>query len=409
MKDDHNGSHGRSGRPEGLRPAIPNDDPDLLAAFGAPRDSRKPLPKADRTPPDDAAPLRYAPEERALALGTRGQCLPTGLPTLDEATRGGPRVGSFGVLGGAPGAGKTTLLCQVALYRLEAGDHVVLLAADESPDGLLIRLGQLLGIDREALERGEPEARTTLARALRAYSPRLELLDVADGWTVEDAADALVMAAGEGPKFLGVDSIQTARALGTDTADGPRARADAVVHALKRAARLGVFVLTTSELARGAYRSNDPTQRTNSLASFKESGSVEYGVDFALVLRSVSGEADLVEVEVAKNRLGSKPEFRLRLDRTRALFSEEATLRADPVAEREAKLLRDRAALREAVLAAVRQSPPVRTKDAVCLRVPRDRGAVWRMLSALVGEGVVVVAGDVYRVAPNTVKGNTNS
>lgn len=394
MRDYWNGSNGRPEGPEGLRPAIPNDDPDVLTAFGAP------LPGVERAPPTDAAtPLRCSPEERALALGARGQCLPTGLPTLDEATRGGPRVGSFGVLGGAPGAGKTTLLCQVALYRLEAGDHVVLLAADESPDGLLIRLGQLLGIDREALEQGEPEARTALARALRAYSPRLELLDVADGWTVEDTADSLVMAAGEGPKFLGVDSIQTARALGTDTAEGPRARADAVVHALKRAARLGAFVLATSELARGAYRSNDPTQRTNSLAAFKESGSVEYGVDFALVLRTVTGEADLVDCELAKNRLGARPEFRLRLDRVRALFSEEGKPAEDPAASKEAKLLRERAALREAVLVAARQAPLVRTKDALCLRVPRDRGAVWRMVTALEGEGVLIKVAEVYRVA----------
>jgi KaiC/GvpD/RAD55 family RecA-like ATPase len=308
-------------------------------------------------------------------------------------------VGSFGVLGGAPGSGKTTLLCQIALYRLEAGDHVVLLAADESPDGLLIRLGQLLGLDREALEQGEPEARRALATALRTYSPRLELLDVADGWTIEDAADSLMITAGESPKFLGVDSIQTARALGTDTADGPRARADAVVHALKGAARHGIFVLATSELARGAYRSNDPAQRSNSLASFKESGSVEYGVDFALVLRSVSGEADLVDVEVAKNRLGSKPEFRLRLDRTRALFREEGAVQVDPGAEREARLLRERAALREAVLTAVRKPPALAGREALCERVPRRRLEVARMLRVLIEEGAVVQRAGAWRVA----------
>jgi hypothetical protein len=171
------------------------------------------------------------------------------------------------------------------------------------------------------------------------------------------------------------------------------------VHALKRAARLGVFVLATSELARGAYRSNDPTQRTTSLASFKESGSVEYGVDFALVLRSVTGEADLVDVEIAKNRLGAKLEFRLRLDRVRALFSEESAPKVDLAAEREERLTRERAVLREAVLAAVRQSPPLAGKEALCMRVRHNRVTTWRMLSALIEEGVVVLQAGAYRVA----------
>jgi len=314
-------------------------------------------------------------------------------------------VGSFGVLGGAPGTGKTTLLCQVALHRLEAGDYVTLLAADEGPDGLLIRIGQLLGFDREALEQGDPEAREALALALEAYGARLELLDVADGWTLEEATDRLVVLAGSTPAFLGVDSIQTARAFGTDAAEGPRARADAVVHALKGAARRGVFVLATSELARGAYRSNDPTQRTHSLASFKESGSVEYGVDFALVLRSVTGEANLVDVEVAKNRLGPKPEFRLRLDHTRALFSEEGRPAEDSGAAQATKLLRDRAALREAVLATIRKNPTLRSKDAVCEAVPRRAKPVRDCLGVLLEEGRVVLTEGGYRVVESVENG----
>jgi len=308
-------------------------------------------------------------------------------------------VGSFGVLGGAPGAGKTTLLCQVALHRLEAGDSVTLLAADEGPDGLLIRLGQLLGFDREALEQGDPAVREAFAGALEAYGERLELLDVADGWTLEEATDRLVLLAGSTPAFLGVDSIQTARAFGTDAAEGPRARADAVVHALKGAARRGVFVLATSELARGAYRSNDPSQRTTSLASFKESGSVEYGVDFALVLRSVTGEADLVDVEVAKNRLGSKPEFRLRLDRARALFTEEdKPAKVDREAQRSARIIRERAALREAVLATIRHNPSLTSKRQVLAAVPKREPAVLNALNLLLEQGHVTLTDGGFRV-----------
>jgi hypothetical protein len=310
-------------------------------------------------------------------------------------------VGSFGVLGGAPGAGKTTLLCQVALHRLVAGDYVTLLAADEGPDGLLIRLGQLLGFDREALEQGDPEAREALAVALEAYSERLELLDVADGWTLEEATDRLVTLAGSSPAFLGVDSIQTARAFGTDGAEGPRARADAVVHALKGAARRSVFVLATSELARGAYRSNDPAQRTTSLASFKESGSVEYGVDFALVLRSATGEADLVDVEIAKNRLGSKPEFRLRLDRTRALFREEGKpAEVDREAERDAATRAHLAKLQGRILATVRTNPTLTSANAIARAVgPGRRTAMLDAIAGLLEQGHLEQRPGGWRVA----------
>src|SRR4051794_19174673 len=44
--------------------------------------------------------------ERAANLGVRGQRLPTGLATLDQATRGGPLTGRVISIGGAPGAGK---------------------------------------------------------------------------------------------------------------------------------------------------------------------------------------------------------------------------------------------------------------------------------------------------------------
>jgi hypothetical protein len=280
-------------------------------------------------------------------------------------------------------------LCQLALYRLAAGDHVVLLAADESPQGLALRLGQLLGYDRDVLEGGDT---ADAEAALDAYGDQLWILDGAE-WTVE-AATLLLPPGG----VLLADSIQTLRAAGTEGAE-PRARVDAIVHALKGATRSGLLVLATCELARGAYRSNDPAQRTNSLAAFKESGSVEYGMDGALVLRTVSGEPDLVDVEVVKNRLGSKPEFRLRLDRMRALFTEEDKPAEDLVAKREAKLLRDRAALREAVLTAVRQPPALAGREALCARVPRQRTAVWQCLAGLIEEGAVVLRAGAYRVA----------
>jgi hypothetical protein len=160
-------------------------------------------------------------------------------------------------------------------------------------------------------------------------------------------------------------------------------------------------VFATCELNRGSYRTSDPVARVADLAAFKESGGIEYGASVALVLRSVKDEPDLVDVAFAKNRLGPRPEFRLRLDRTRAVFTETGgtPTEADHAAVQAAKLTAERARLREAVLAAVRKAPPVHTKDALCLRVPHRRTTVWPMLTALEDEGVLVKVGGVYRVA----------
>jgi KaiC/GvpD/RAD55 family RecA-like ATPase len=357
--------------------SVPNDHPDVLAAFGAP------VPEGPLQP---SAVLR--------AAGARGPRIPTGLGTLDTACRGGLCAGSLWVFGGAPGAGKTTLLCQLALYRLAAGDHVVLLAADESPQGLALRLGQLLGYDRNALESGDT---TDAEAALDAYGDRLWILDGAE-WTVEAAA--LLLPPGG---VLLVDSIQTLRAAGTEGAE-PRARVDAVVHALKSATRIGLLVLATCELARGAYRSNDPTQRINSLAAFKESGSVEYGMDGALVLRTISGEPDLVDVEVVKNRLGSRPEFRLRLDRARALLSEVPRPNApDLEAARDGAARARLSALEERILATVRAYPALTSANAIARTVgPGRRSAVLDAIAGLLEQGRLEQRPGGWRVAvPN--------
>jgi hypothetical protein len=223
------------------------------------------------------------------------------------------------------------------------------------------------------------------------------ILDGAE-WTVEAAA--LLLPPGG---VLLADSIQTLRAAGTEGAE-PRARVDAVVHALKSATRIGLLVLATCELARGAYRSNDPAQRTNSLAAFKESGSVEYGMDGALVLRTVSGEPDLVDVEVVKNRLGSRPEFRLRLDRSRALFNEEGRpAEVDRDAERDAAARARLAKWEARILAVVRADSKLKNPTAIVRAVgPGNRNAVFEAIEALTDAGRLEKGSEGYRVVVPT-------
>jgi KaiC/GvpD/RAD55 family RecA-like ATPase len=230
------------------------------------------------------------PTERARHIGGTGTRLPTGIETLDRATRGGPSSGKLLVIGGAPGAGKTTLVVQVGRHYTQQGHAVAILAADEDADGLLIRWGQSEGIERDTLEMGMEESRARLAELL-ADKPKLLLVDAdEDGATVEDVAERLAEIAAGGVGVLILDSIQTLRTRRSETADSPRARIDEVIATLKRAAKeRGFLVLATCELSRGAYRSQNAADRIDDLAAFKESGGIEYGATTLLVLRSVKG------------------------------------------------------------------------------------------------------------------------
>lgn len=346
-------------------------------------------------------PKWRTPPDRARTLGGQGQRLELAIPALNTCTRGGPRTGKLVVVGGAPGAGKTTLCVQLVLALARAGVLVGILAADEEADGLLIRIGQQLGLQREQLEDGVPDARAALARYLEQI-PDLVLVDAEeDTASVEDVSVGLTRRRrADQPSVLLVDSIQTVRAAGTDAALTDKKRIDLVMAALKRAAKVdGHLVVATSELNRGAYRSSTASENTVGLAAFKESGGVEFGASLALVLRSVKDD-DAVDGEVVKNRLGGAlPEFRLTLDRRRALFVEVEKPDVDEMTERR---VRGMATARQKVLNVIRkQIDPLRTKEAIWNRSGISRTSCWKVLKELLAEGSVAVVEGVYREVKN--------
>ena len=273
------------------------------------------------------------PAQRARRLG-RAIHIPTGFPTFDQATRGGWCLEGIAVLGGAPGAGKTSLLTQLARRWAKQGIPTSILAADEAGDGLLIRIGQAMGFDRDKLEAGDAIVREDFARKLETDLSDLVLVDAGeDGVYLEDVVEELCTRATARPAVLLVDSIQTIRAQGTDEADGPRPRVNAVMDGLKAAARRGLLVVATSELSRAAYRSRDVKDRIDDLAAFKESGGVEYGTPFAMVLRRLRDDPGIVEASIAKNRWGAHLTARLKLDYPTASFGEvPGTVGASPFA-----------------------------------------------------------------------------
>lgn len=256
-------------------------------------------------------------------LAPRGPRLTTGIRTLDAAHRGGFLPGRFVIVGGAPGAGKTSLTVALAVKWALEGTHVSVLAADEPALGLLVRVGQILGLAREGIEDGDPGARKALREAVCRIES-LKILDADAGAATVESAAALLRPE-RGPAVLVVDSLQTARAAGSADAETPRARVESVLAACKAIARRGVTVVATSELARGAYRSRDAAERTDDLAAGKESGAIEYAAASLLVLRSVPDLKGQIDVTIPKNRGGDKTPFRLVMNFERATLHETAT------------------------------------------------------------------------------------
>lgn len=304
------------------------------------------LHRAGKLPVDPfAVAVPYAPPEQSTAdekpplvlvadrvrqLVTLGEPhrIQTGLGWIDHITGGGLMVGKLiNAIGGAPNAGKTSLMVQIAHNASRAGVPVAIHAADEAAEGIIIRIGQALGFAQEDLERRDPHALAALAGRLEGL-PLLILDQDLDEVDVEGAAARLAALAeekGAPSALLCVDSIQKARACGTDKAKDQRSRAETVVASLKRiGAHHSFAIVATSELSRGAYR--NAKDRIAALAAFKDSGDIEYAARLALVLQSVPGEAGkLVDVDVPKNKAGriegDEAGFRMRLDRARCTYA----------------------------------------------------------------------------------------
>jgi KaiC/GvpD/RAD55 family RecA-like ATPase len=358
------------------------------------------------TAPAPARTPRRTLAERYGGLVSQGPQIPTGMRTLDRLTRGGPRVGKLVLLGGAPGACKTALATQLACTWALAGVPVTFLAFDEEADAVAIRIGQAGGQAREHLEAGVAHA--VRAAAARAAGPlaALELVDGEDdGATIEDAAEALRARAGAGPAVLVVDSLQTA-AIRTRAKESRREEIDARVGALKSAAKSGLLVVATTELARGSYRSKNSAEQIDDLAAAKESGGIEYAASMLLVLRSVPGTPDLVDVTVPKNRLGpERAPWRFRLDFDRATVAEVDRPEEVTPAQHFEQV---RVAVLTAVRLAAEAGKPHTSGTAVAREVKGRKAEVLEALRELTAAGEIITAlGGAIRPAKGVGSGNT--
>jgi len=247
----------------------------------------------------------------------------TGIAPLDELCRGGLPIPWRVMIVGAPSAAKTGLATviadSIARRASEAGLCVGILAVDEEPEDINVRLAQIAGF---TVEQAEVRAPKTLVRMAEKLKPvRIRLYDAS--WTIEAAGMNLAAWAHREKRraaFI-IDSIQAASSnLGAEREaewNSPRAIVEANVKAMRGVAtEHRMLVAATSEANRASYRTNDGRgNETNDLAAGAESRAIEFGAQTQLMLRVVAN--GVIHVRVAKNRRALTGEFWLRLDRER--------------------------------------------------------------------------------------------
>jgi hypothetical protein len=342
---------------------------------GQPRD------KAPKSPSEILRTFQEAP--RAL--------LRTGLSPLDERVRGGAglRFGTAIALPGAPDTGKTSVAVQIADNASDGGFGVVYLAADnEGAEDIAIRLAQRRGISRDALDRGDVDARNAAADALRDCHVVID-----ERATVTEAASSLRV-----PGVIVADSLQrlAGRRMLADPkkTDNIRGAVDSVIAECTDATKQGHLVIMVSETGRGHYRAKRPEDRIDAMAAGKESGSIEFASIVQIVLSSEKGKPTAL-AEVTKNKAGQgRFTFRISVDRTTSIVTAE-DVGLDDFFESAAASRRQ--AVRERVLAAVCQGG-CKSASEIYRRAKGTKTEVLAIVADLERDGVIASVSGMFSI-----------
>ena len=193
---------------------------------------------------------------------------------------------------GAPSAGKTaveTIIADtMAREAAEAGVCVGILAVDEEPDDVTVRLAQIAGFTVAEAEMRAHDVLDRMATALAGA--RIRFYDAT--WTIEAAgADLAPWAASQQRHAaLFIDSIQAARLGAGAGATSPRETVEGNVAAMRSVSTVHrMLVAATSEANRASYRSEADAAQSNDLAAGAESRAIEFGAQTLLMLRTPRG------------------------------------------------------------------------------------------------------------------------
>jgi replicative DNA helicase len=233
--------------------------------------------------------------------------------------------GQVTLLGGAPGGGKTALVMACVVEALRHTPTLKALVANvEMPPAVLLdrQLARLSGVEAEVIRHrrftAEHAERLDAGLAtIGSFAERLAFLEPPfDLANVARAADA------HGADVVVLDYLQRIMPPG-DVAD-PRLRANAVMDMLRLFAGQGCAVLALSAVGRSRDNAGRSTYSAAamSLASYRDSGELEYGADNAFLLAPVDeSEPNVVRLSHLKCRHGAPRTVDMQFDRAHQSFT----------------------------------------------------------------------------------------
>jgi replicative DNA helicase len=242
--------------------------------------------------------------------------------------------GRIVLLGGAPGTGKSALAMQLTVDGLRSTPDLraVVCSVEMSTAVLLDRqLARLSGVSLSiiAARRLTAEHREPIDRGiatLMAVGDRLAFVgEPHDLATVADVADDF------GGELILLDYIQ--RITPPKQAGDKRSSIDATMNVLRRFASAGRAVLVVSAVARGknAVGQSSYGRGAIGLASFKESGELEYGTNSAYLLGQSTASTRRIDLRCMKNRDAEPKDIALDFDRPLQRFTEAEPTPAGPM------------------------------------------------------------------------------
>lgn len=272
----------------------------------------------------NSLPARYKMQEflHRIKEGRNAKTYSTGLKALDKALNGGLREGLY-CIGAMSGFGKTTLVLQIADTIAAAGDDVLYISLEMSADELTAKsisrrtYQQCIeyGANRESLL---AVARTTLDVLrcdIATQAQSKTFMEAATAYTEHEAKCLYIVEGMQGvnaakvrqlvkqhqqrhgrPPVVFIDYMQLLTIADT-TQNTDKQKMDAAIKALKDISRdFKIPVVAISSMNRASYDGG------LNMASFKESGNIEYTADVLLALEAAIPDDCKGDTKTAKEK-----------------------------------------------------------------------------------------------------------
>ena len=258
--------------------------------------------------PDLFADLLQMLEERRKAMkdGAAAVGVATGIGKLDKLL-GGLQPGLH-LLAAAPGKGKTALALQIAGQAAKAGEPVLFVTFEESPERLALKvICQQAGLVAKNYAEGYANP-LDVETAMREHGPALARLHILEGTAdltvsqVKARALALMARHAGGRCLVVIDYLQRWAGGRREYTEFRHVVSGLVSELRELALRLDSPVLVISS-------QNRPGQDGANLTSLKESGDLEYSADTVMFLVDASEQSEVsparaVDLVIQKNRYG---------------------------------------------------------------------------------------------------------